>query len=425
MRMLLAWFMLTLRWLLVPTLPVLGLIAGLWLRPVARPVWERTLEASSLCASIVADEEATSLVVLRGLLRDMGTYYYALEGMDITTGKELYSTRMTRQSPVQLIAGTTLAISPDIEYVSRRLILFDWKKNINVAELPTTQNYLQDLSLYQNHVLATVPSRYSEQDFHFWHVDNEPARRMTFSLNRQAQILQVQLSSLGAWASVSYSAIDETAPSGPRYVQRMQFIDTHTGKGSQQLPDDIELVNWHPEQESFLALRRDATKNQKYWQRYDYEQGQGFHATDQIVPLIRHAQHIKQTPSPFIVLPSLATNDPWRIKLSTWLGKAGDSWLRYLWPTSTTLTLHHRITGEELNSLTVPSLNLVNLRYTVHADPAGRGLILEHQGVFAYWEFLSLAKWYPWIGLCLGMILSILVARWNFWRVTPAISSNR
>lgn len=421
MRKVFASLLLMFRWLLVPTLPVLGLLGGIWLRPASQPVWERTLEGSSFAGSIVTDEETTSLCVLRGN-RDVRTYHYVIEGLDVTTGKELHSTMMTRHFPILPITGTTLAISSSSDFRSSRLILFDWKNNIDVADFSESKAYPHDLAyLYKNHLLVGYPSQLSKQPINFWHIDKEPVLKVTFSWNKPAQIHHIQLSSSCAWVVVLFSAFDDNSPAGPRFVQRVQLIDTNTGKVVQPLPDDIEYVNWHPEGESFLALRRDATSNQKYWQRYSYEQGQGFHETGQIVQLQRPAQSIKQTPSPYIVLASLATDDPWRIKLSSWLGKAGSSWLQEIWPTSTTLSLHHRITGEELNSLTVPSLNLVNLRYTIHPDPSGRGLILEHQGVFAFWTFHPMAKWYPWLGLCIGILLSIFVARWKLHRSKPAM----
>ena len=85
MRILLAGFLLTLRWLLVPLLSVLGLLMGVWLKPEMKPRWEYVSHSKIESAGVIADEEATALVVYQLQFSDMRVNRGVMLGLDIAT----------------------------------------------------------------------------------------------------------------------------------------------------------------------------------------------------------------------------------------------------------------------------------------------------------------------------------------------------
>ena len=421
MQKVFAWLLLTFRWILVVSLPLIWLIVGFLLMPGPRPVWERKLIEPSSCAGIIADETTTALVVMSSAFQDMGVYYRVIHGLDIPTGQELYSTRLAGQKRCQLVSGTTYAIG-QVNFFDPSLVIFDWRSNIELASLNSRIFVSSSTGFtYRNHVLAELKDVGSDERLSFWHTNNEEVRAATFPIKELFSDYRVQLSPVGNWAVVSYSFLDETVPTAPRFVQRVQLIDTNTGKVAQNLPSDIQLVRWHSEQPGFLALRRDENKGTQYWMHYHYEQEGGFIADLESRPVASQTKQVKQTSSPFIVLGSLSTEDPWRIKLSALMGSTGRPFIDRYWPLFTKLSLCDPITGNVEKSLIVPDIDLLKDHVTIHPDPSGQGLILEQPGHLAYWEFNPGGRWYPWLGLCIGIIFSVLVARWIKVRPKPVI----
>ena len=99
MRKLLVVVLLTIRWLLVPALPVLGLFLGLWLKPGMKPRWERAVGSLTKCAGMLEDGQNTCLLTY-------GQRYYENEiqthqmvaGLSLENGEELFTRKIPARS---------------------------------------------------------------------------------------------------------------------------------------------------------------------------------------------------------------------------------------------------------------------------------------------------------------------------------------
>jgi hypothetical protein len=102
------------------------------------------------------------------------------------------------------------------------------------------------------------------------------------------------------------------------------------------------------------------------------------------------------------------------MKIEAFLGFLGKLPINRLWPEATEYHILKATTGEVVKNLTIPGQEWYpSLSMSSYPDPTGKGLILQNDKSLAYWEFHTQLQWYPWIGLCIGLLFSVLVARWN------------
>src|SRR5258708_7059256 len=99
MRKLLAGFFLTLRWLLVLLLPVLGLVGGLWLMPIAKARWEVDLELSGQCAGVVSLDGSRCLALCRERKLPSGQTVDEIVGLDLATGLPSFTRTLPAHPP--------------------------------------------------------------------------------------------------------------------------------------------------------------------------------------------------------------------------------------------------------------------------------------------------------------------------------------
>ncbi len=439
MRKYLAALLLTFRWLLVPVLPVLGLLLGLWLKPGMKPRWEREVGSITKCAGILEDGQNTCLLTY-------GRRYYENEiqthqlvaGLSLANGEELFTRKIPARSHDQviLVPGTTLAMCCRYD-PSQEMILYDWNKEAIVHHLTAAQHiWTPTTPRLKNGVLAVLANRHHTDTVFFWHLGADAVTEAKNGDNLYGFGTLMQLSSTGTWASVCYGNLVRSGVSVGNVENGAEVLDTkHGGKG-QALPREIRYIHWHPAEDSFLALH-DATKETgQHWQKYVREK-------DSFVPagpaLVTHGTGVvvPQNPGPYIVLATsnIVSNkvDSLHNRVKSFLGKSGENLVKWLWNEAIILDIHHGSTGELVNSIVISdvySFNLFDLfngGNVITIEPEGEGLVLQKEGTLSYWnfsEFHSVTRWYPCMGLGLGVILSILVARWNLRRVTPAISSN-
>lgn len=419
MRKLLAGFLLTLRWLLVMLLPLIGLVGGWLLIPEAKPRWELTLPDKVYCAGTIVNDGLPCLLIYGE--RDSRTNVPTNEviGVNIVTGEEAFRVKSLERKDMEmeLIPGTTCALYQQeyaLHQVERRfkskILLYDWKTKevINQFDSPS-KLFIRRPFTIKNEVLATVFSG-DRDEIVFWHLEKKPLpETVEYKLFESSlSSHDIQLSFNGALAIDCYfEHLEDTR-------RRIDLIDTKQGKLIQRLPGDIDIVRWLPDEESFLALHFDKKSKTQHWQRY-------FVVNHKAVPAGPHVSAkvglvADQTPSPYVAVVSSDRFNSIRMYV---MNLVGQKQLDQYWPEVNTLDLYETGNGKLIQSLTHPENNLVDcvLGYKVHPHPQGVGLVLQKDKSLSFWVFDSATRWwYSSAGLALGLVLAILLARHNLRR---------
>jgi len=421
---------LTFRWMLVPALPVVGLLLGLWLKPAMKPRWERTLDSTNMCAGMLVDgKEACLLTYGRVHFENNIQTHQLVTGLSLANGEELFTRKIPARSFSQayMVPGTTLAVcstydSPDC------ISIYRWKAEQEVYRLKSGVPIPLVLSAtIENDVLAVVVSGGETNDIYFWQLgtNQQPICIQVNKVNLKEPA--IQMSSNGAWVINRYTDIvtKMADPGLPGYSENhVEVIDTKLGKKVQTLSGDIGYVYWLPNEDAFMALHH---ATEQHWQKY-VRKNDSFVPSGSAIFTPRMGYVMLQSPGPSIVLVSSNEFDPLRNKVKSYLGKSGEELLKTIWKQAMLLDVYRGSNGELVESLAIPDFGPLNVfdfyngGKAIYLDPNGHGLIVQELHHVAYWEFSPASRWYPWIGLCLGVILSILVARWNLRRETPAQS---
>lgn len=427
MRKLLAGFLLTIRWLLVLLLPVLGLFFGRWMIPVAKPIWERTLDEYVKCIGTRTDGTTSCLLLFDQRRIKEGTKaFQSMAGLDWTNGAELFS----RKIPCD--GFTKLVVVPGTSYVLRwefsdpdSLVLFDWEHEVVHRQLIIGARLSQiTLPSMKNNVLVAMIGGPTLFTIGCWCLGDHSKADDIKITSENPLVRDLVLSSNGEWLLVS-SQLITGAPGAPS-EHRVEIFDTKLGKKLQTLPGQIERICWEDKADSFMALHRDEKNNKQWWQRYVRENGSFFPAGAAIV-LPRMGIVWNQDSGSHVVVASTNKDDAARSKLMGWLGKEQQWILKRFWPEVTLLDIYRSSTGELVESLNIPGFGSPNIfemangTKTIHPTPDGKGLVLQVGRQLSYWQSHANIRWYPWIGLCLGVILSIVVVRWNLRRGTRVI----
>lgn len=253
MRKLLAGFLLPLRWLLVPLLPVLGLFVGWWMIPQARPNWERTLDDYVYCTGIRNDGTKSCLVAFdQRFVKEEGKIYQRIIGLDGTNGKDFFNKKLHCDSFTRLVLvpGTSYALrwgfsDPD------SLVLYDWEKEVVHRQLTTGVRLSQViLPVMKNNVLTAVIGGPTLTTIACWRLGNHSKADLIKIASESPFLRDLALSSSGDWL-VASSQIISGVPGAP--VQyRVELFDTKQGKKKQTLSTQIERICWLDEADAFL-----------------------------------------------------------------------------------------------------------------------------------------------------------------------------
>lgn len=417
MRKLLVGFLMTLRWLLVLLLPLVGLAVGLWVMPEAKPRWTVQIDEKSKCLGIVTNNNQSFLLFVQGLFQDGKVP--AIHGIDLTTGETSIKRAEDENDLSELahIPGTTLALRHKTIGVHPAFRLYDWEKNLDVHQgfLPAFHPYLESLTFHGHTLAAAVGEPRSTAEF--WHFDEyKPTESVAISFPRGYRF-DIQMSADEGWAIVRYLDHSPVAGSSAS-IMHIKLVDVLQGKIVQDLSsNNINAARWHPVDNSFLALQEDDTAQQLFWQRYNLVDN-SFTPSGPRVLLNKSSRLLSPGPSPFIVLASSNFYDPLRYQLSKLFGQQGRTILNRYWPLTTTIELYQAGNGEMLQSLTVPhaDIRFVDIK-AAYPDPNGQGVVLNCLQHYSYWEFNSATRWYPRLGLALGIALAILLAWLNIRRI--------
>lgn len=422
MRKFLAGFLLTLRWLLVPLIPVLGFVVGWWMIPIPKPTWERTLDEYVKCIETRYDGTKSSLLLFdHRRIKEGDKAYQCIVGLDSTTGTELFTRKIPCDGFTKLVVvpGTTYALRWEFD-APDSLVLYDWEHEVVHRQLITGARLSQiGPPQMKKNVLVTVIGGPTLLSIACWRLDDRLKADVIKITSQSPMVRDLQLSSTGDWLVTGSQLITGGAGAPVEYC--VELFETKQGKKLQTLSSQIERIRWLEDADAFMALHRDEINAKQWWQKYVRENDSFVPAG---VPIVLPRMGIvwNQDDGSHAVVVSTNINDITRNKLKGWLGKDQQWILERLWPESTILDTYRSATGELVDSLTIPGFgspnvfDMANGTKTIHPTPDGKGLVMQKGRQLSYWQFQPTSRWYPWIGLGLGVILSIIVARWNLRR---------
>jgi len=423
MRKLLAVVLLTFRWLLVPSLPVVGLVVGLWLMPQAKPTWELELPPDSQCAGTIADGKMAYLLLYSGQIHelDMPTYHQ-LTGIDLYTGAELFSRKIPceRTEQMQLLPGTTYALRWNRIRHDAMVTLYDWKQEKELNQFMSPEIYYDAPRFdFKNGVLAITKDTSQGNSMRFWRLQGEQSPDGIKMEYTDTCTVSLNLSPKGSWACRRCAKFLHGRRNSPD--TQTELIGTRNGQVVQTLTSEVDAINWKPEEDAFLALERDRKIDDLHWRKYVYFDG-SFVPSGPAVSEKKRTSVLDSSPSPYMVLVTTNLFDSIRLKVRGWLGKTQQATFNRLWPVTTTLHFMQQGTGDIVRSLTLPGtelfpmITMLTRMRQVHPDPQGQGVVVQQDANLTYWEFSPVSRWYPWAALSLGVLLALFVARSNLSR---------
>jgi len=413
-----AFVLMTFRWLLVPALPVVGLFVGLMLTPRAKPRWEMYLPPESHCAGTVADGEMTYLLLYVGQIHELDMpAFHQLTGIDISTGAELFSRKIPcdRNEQMELLPGTTYALRWNRILHDAKVTLYDWKQDAELNQFVAPEIYYDAHRIdFKNGVLAVASNTSQDSSVIFWHLKGKgppEAIKLKYSDDITSGL---QLSANGCWAIHHHQSFARGRSKSSE--RRFDIIDTKLGEVVQSLPVESQTLRWQQDEDAFLALMYDEKTDELHWQRYLRING-SFIPSGPAMAEKKLTRVLSSCLSPYVVLVTTNLRDSIRRKVMGGSGRAQQEIFNRLWPVTTALHFMQHSTGEMVRRLTLPGNELFDSNPYIHPYPNGQGFVVQ-QGDhhLSFWEFSPASSWSPWIGLGVGTLLALFVARWNLRR---------
>lgn len=425
MRKLLVGFLMTLRWLLVPLLPVLGHVTGLLLMPEVNPAWTSTFDHRFECLGYYADEGHTSFLISQKNGTDIdGKRTSQVIGFQIETGQRLFATEV---SSGEMIPGTTYQLVQDNQEDYTTMVLFDWKNHQEIGrfELEGFRYFLSNVKVMGD-LMACLTDRVVEHSFVCWNFKSAKLLcqyRMPSSDSGSSPLIDYQLSPDGKTVIL----LCHTRPGfGPTKTEDRyaRIIDLESGKEIQTVAT-LEYVFWNPDSQSFAALIRDQQGGTVTFKAQTFSRlGGTFVESGNIRQLL--FGRINYHPSDDIsVVATSNILDPKRKYFGSLLGEWAQPVMKRFWPEASIINIYRSSTSELLKSWTLPGIDIVTLLSPAYLRPDGQGIILldDRKHTLTCWDFYPSSRWYPRLGLALGLTLAILLAWFNLRRtreVKPA-----
>lgn len=411
-------------WLLVPLLPLMWLVGGTWLMPTSNILWEHQFDSDVAINGLGFIDDGKVLLLSkigRGPTgKGIDTKLRGLIGLNTHNGEQVFEKPLLQELLDVYIDSDSARLSTDgttilLNYclpgdsgqsTFSHLLIYDWRKQEIIKRYRTpTDNYHLDKPISRGSTLA-VMSKHAVYRLLLWHgEDKDPLvlpiseREFTFGLSEDGEM--------------AHACMTETIP----YL--LVLIDVKKGGKVQTIDGVFREVRWSVDHQSFIALKYDPTTQQNVF--WSYRRVKDSYVADQNcgAAVANPCQSLANRP--YITLTTFGLFDPWRSRLTGWLGTRGKFITDRLWPEGPLVQLHDVQTGRLIHQFHYP--------LQIHGEPFphpgipfphpdGQYMALCNWGIVLYWDLVPFSRWYPLIGLAIGILLSTLLA-WKLLRHTP------
>lgn len=403
-----------LRWLLVPLFPIAGLILGIWLMPERKPRWEVNFQDTVAVKGLGFVDEGKTLLLIETKVELpkhlISNNAFGLIGLNVTNGEQLFRTPL----PDELLKGEGVFYQNASLTADGQGILFDHRVQIDPPqdtydEIVVYRWKAQEIikryrSAYGNgainwpmlrgSTMAAEGSAHENHNLLLWiGEEGKPA-----VLPMTKPIFDFGISDDGAMIYVCAA-----------YASPFQLIlvDAKKQKVMQTIEGHFREVRWAGDNQSFLAIEYDPMQKVHFARRYQLVDKE-YVADPQSKIVIANSGNISRGKSHLTMTTSIQF-DPWRTRVTSWLGDKLKFIVDQLWPEGIALQLHDDYTGQLVHRLVFPKKER-GVPY-VHTD--GQSVAMCDSRTVSFWDFHTASQWYPIYGLVIGLLFAILLA----WRL--------
>lgn len=406
-----------LAWLLVPLISLGGFILGCWLASSPQPAWQIPINDNEELAgltldhtlAVLAQSNATKVQTLRGIqLRDGQQSFQ----QQVSTPEKSLALHLTNGPQYDLETSLLLARF-NIDATERyQIARYDWTQH------QQTQRYLLDRP---DLIFSEIWATHSTMMALGLSVDSKPEiatedKCYLCFWNRETTkpIAEIPIKALPVKEGISHDGSFAHVIGVRNNLNQVQLIDVQKKMVTQTLSDQIYHVSWDRDSLSFLAFSWGTSSKSCQAQRFRRDERGSF--VPEWSRELQEVVHLKEISpgSPFILASSDSAKPNWRANIDQWMGDRLDFVLDRLWPA-----------GQKFLLLDKETLQ-VKHRFLNHREGMGSPIVLDHglgyllvgQGDMEYWEFYPFSRWYPLLGLGVGILLAVLLS-WRLLRHRP------
>lgn len=410
-------------WLLVPLLPVIGLTSGLMLTPENKPSWRHIpsddqFKVDDAIKVLGHVNHGATLLVAELTLQETQP---SLIGIDVSTGLEQFRYVLTNdllpaRDPHILDALLSedgqhvfLIVKPDLYNAHRQIIMFDWNsRQVSRRFSLNTNEYITFVRQCKDHLVAKT-----SQGITLWKME-QPDEPLNIPFDCSGQEFGVTTD-----GSIVYGHRIEVPRASGGTAGFWFVMSLYDVKKQLSLPfvvAEMNCVNWAPDSQSFTSIIDDSDR-QSLVRRQFIRENDMFNAELEKDHVL-HMQGTAVMDQRFLVIASSVKKESLRRKIDLFLGSTVSSWLDRIWPDAQTFSLFDRSTTRLLHKLTLPVDHKALANPNINCHPQGHGVALWNSKGITYWDLYPTSRWYPRLGLLLGVLLATLLA-WKLVRRQP------
>lgn len=401
-----------LAWLLVPLLPLVGLIHGIWLMPENKPHWEVSFQDNMAVKGLGFVDGGKTLLCVETKLepgrQTISNNAFGVIGLDAQTGEQLFRTPFTDEllkGEGVHYANASLTADGQGILLNRRvvvdppqdtydeMVVYDWKtQQITKRYRTVYKNGAPNWPALRGSTLAVMGSAHDIHNLILWNgTEDKPT---IYPLSKS--VFDFGVSDDGAMVHVCAA-----------YVSPFQLIliDAKNQKVNQTIEGHFREVRWAADHQSFLAVEYDPKQKVHVARRYQLE-NQQYVLVPQSEVAIAHTGNVSRG-KPYLTMTTYTQLDPWRTRIAALLGVQFKFIVDRLWPEGQVVQLHDDLTGQLLRKLVLPK----DVRGDSIIHPDHQSVAMTNWRTASLWEFSPASRWYPLYGFTLGLVLASLLAR--------------
>lgn len=379
--------------------PLMGLVAGILLMPPLHPRWSYEYPADKvlLCLGFVADG---STILLEESPRMKGDALLhrtpeAILGIDTVSGKQIF--RQTKPEEFAVVKIDRLSLSPDKIHVA-----------FNRDVLSDPKNPFCEVGFYDC-VARRITRRVKSRPGH-GHPRSQIIAGSSAIANGGGTKLLVWKDQ-SEWSTIldlGYIADPELSSDGKYIIVRklgtdakLELFDVASLNKVFSIPGYFEEVIWSADNRSFLAI-----ENLKFVKivakRFEMQQDGAFALVPGSEVNLDSVMRLRND-NPYLTVKCHPGRDPMGNQLMNWAGDRLKFLVDRLWPVESFVQIRDGTSGHLVHRVKIPTVGADASPFT---HPNGLSVALCDSKTLNLWEVYPTTRWYPRIGLTIGMLLS-------------------